>query len=291
LIAGPAARKITYRRLDPRSILGKEQLMTHSVTQRSDKSIAVRVRSSVLSDLVAGALRTQIVRGELRRGERLPPEATMMSEFAVSRATVREAMRILESERLIDLRPGDPAGPQISTPDRAIAARYIGMSLQLGKVTLDELLETKLTLELAVIRRLATRECLPLDDFRTAVESLAAMTTGRTMSATETDQWIGLDRCCNRQLFDMSGSQTLALQISLLWEVARTHLESPFGRATYPSPTPRELSNVVREYVEMIRLIERHDADAAANLWRSRDCPAKHPNSHDPSDLVLDLFE
>jgi GntR family transcriptional regulator, transcriptional repressor for pyruvate dehydrogenase complex len=215
----------------------------------------------------------------------------MMSEFAVSRATVREALRVLEAEHLIDLRPGDPAGPQISSPALAIAARYIGMSLQLGKVTLDELLETKLTLELAVIRRLAARASLSLDELRAAVENLAAMTTGRTLSASEADDWISLDQCCHRRLFEMAGSHTLALQISLLWEVARTHLESRFGRAIYPALTPREQSTVVSEYFELIELIEGRNADAAAELWSSRVCPATHPKQDQPSGLVLDLFE
>jgi GntR family transcriptional repressor for pyruvate dehydrogenase complex len=215
----------------------------------------------------------------------------MMAEFAVSRATVREAMRVLEAERLIDLRPGDPAGPQISTPDLSIAARYIGMSLQLGKVTLEELLETKLTLEITVIRRLASRAVVPLDDFRTAVENLAAKTTGQALSASETEEWISLDRRCHRCLFEMAGSQTLALQISLLWELARTHLDSPLGRATYSSLTPEELSTVVDEYFELIQLIECDDADAAATMWRARVCPAMHPNSDQPSGFVLDLFE
>jgi len=46
------------------------------------------------------------VLGELREGDTLPPETTLMGQFGVSRPTLREAFRILETESLISVRRG-----------------------------------------------------------------------------------------------------------------------------------------------------------------------------------------
>lgn len=51
--------------------------------------------------------------GQLRPGERLPSERELMAQFAVSRATIREALRVLQSAGLVQSRPGDPRGPEV----------------------------------------------------------------------------------------------------------------------------------------------------------------------------------
>ena len=54
-----------------------------------------------------------LVRGELAPGQRLPSERELVTQFAVSRSTVREALRVLESNGVVRSRPGDPNGPEI----------------------------------------------------------------------------------------------------------------------------------------------------------------------------------
>jgi len=68
--------------------------------------IGTATRAPKTGELVAGHLRRQIVRGELRPGETLPLEAELMEQYGVSRPTLREAFRILESETLISVRSG-----------------------------------------------------------------------------------------------------------------------------------------------------------------------------------------
>ncbi len=55
-------------------------------------------------------LRRQIHLGELISGERLPPERQLADELGVARATLREALRALESEGWIVTRPGKSGG-------------------------------------------------------------------------------------------------------------------------------------------------------------------------------------
>ena len=51
--------------------------------------------------------------GELRPGQRLPSERELVGQFEVSRSTVREALRVLESNGVVRSRPGDPNGPEV----------------------------------------------------------------------------------------------------------------------------------------------------------------------------------
>ena len=72
-----------------------------------------RIRVPNTAELVAAQLRRKIVAVSCR-GRWLPSEAALMAEFAVSRPTLREAFRVLESESLISIRRGAPAVPGCS---------------------------------------------------------------------------------------------------------------------------------------------------------------------------------
>ncbi|WP_059021171.1 GntR family transcriptional regulator [Mycobacterium sp. M26] len=85
---------------------------------------------------VATEIRARIAEGTLREGDRLPPLAELGAEFEISRPILREALRILEMEFLLDLRNGDRGGPIIRTPSTRIAAQQAGIVLQARGTTL-----------------------------------------------------------------------------------------------------------------------------------------------------------
>ncbi len=59
-----------------------------------------------VADRIAGALRRAIVAGELRPGDALPSERTLADTWDVNRASIREAVRRLESWGLVHVRQG-----------------------------------------------------------------------------------------------------------------------------------------------------------------------------------------
>ena len=69
-----------------------------------------KVRVPKVAELVAAEIRRLIVRGEVEEGAALLPESELMVEFGVSRPTLREAFRILESESLISVTRGSRGG-------------------------------------------------------------------------------------------------------------------------------------------------------------------------------------
>lgn len=68
-------------------------------------TVATRVRLGSMGDRLADDLRERIVRGQLTRGTRLPEEA-IAAEYDVSRGPVRDALKLLASEQLIDIGRG-----------------------------------------------------------------------------------------------------------------------------------------------------------------------------------------
>ena len=88
------------------------------------KSTVVKVPKA--SELVAADLRRRIVTGKLKPGALLPSEAVLMQEFGVSRPTLREAFRILESEAIITVLRGARGGGRVLEPDGSVAAPLCG---------------------------------------------------------------------------------------------------------------------------------------------------------------------
>ncbi|TCK27285.1 FadR/GntR family transcriptional regulator [Pseudonocardia endophytica] len=110
---------------------------------------------------VADDLRGQIMRGAVGAGERLPSETELGSAFGVSRSTVREALRVLASQHLIETRRGVRGGSFVAAPDPARIVEDIGGALGVLVTTphlrMEDLLEARLLLEPAAARLAAQR--------------------------------------------------------------------------------------------------------------------------------------
>src|SRR3984957_18169605 len=98
--------------------------------------IGAVVRAPKTGELIATHLRRQIVRGDLRPGETLPAESQLMEQFGGSRPTLPEPFRLLEAEALIRVRPGSRGGARVVSPDASVAARYVGLLLQMQGATI-----------------------------------------------------------------------------------------------------------------------------------------------------------
>ena len=59
-----------------------------------------------LPEQIADKLREMIIQEEMKTGSKLPAEAELMARFGVSRSTVREAVKILQTENIVDIRQG-----------------------------------------------------------------------------------------------------------------------------------------------------------------------------------------
>jgi GntR family transcriptional repressor for pyruvate dehydrogenase complex len=110
------------------------------------------VRTRKASDILADELRERIVAGEYEIGEMLPPERTLSETCEVSRATVREALRILEVQQLVRIRPGRGGGAMVRHPSPELVADSMDMMIRSRSMGLNDLLEARHAIEPASAR-------------------------------------------------------------------------------------------------------------------------------------------
>jgi hypothetical protein len=120
----------------------------------NDTGVTVPTKASLA---IAAEFRSRIARGELRAGEPLPVESELMDELGVSKGVVREALRILETEGLVEVRRGLGGGPRVRHPSISEAAKAIGVYLQIGDVLVTDVWETRDRIIGGAVERLAVR--------------------------------------------------------------------------------------------------------------------------------------
>lgn len=63
------------------------------------------ITHKTLAEAVAGKLAGSLLDGSLQPGTQLPPERELITKFGISRSTLREALKMLENNQLIESRP------------------------------------------------------------------------------------------------------------------------------------------------------------------------------------------
>jgi GntR family transcriptional regulator, transcriptional repressor for pyruvate dehydrogenase complex len=104
-----------------------------------------------------------LARGDLTPGQRLPSERELVAQFEVSRSTVREALRVLESNGVVRSRPGDPNGPEILPFSQSALRKQMVRLARVDELTLSELIGFRMIMDGAAIQvasRLRTPEQL-----------------------------------------------------------------------------------------------------------------------------------
>jgi DNA-binding FadR family transcriptional regulator len=99
------------------------------------------------SDVLARELRERILSGELAEGMALPAERELVKQTQMSRATVREALRILEVQNLVRVRAGRAGGAFIQRPSTKSMANSVGLMIRGQRIKLADLMETREALE------------------------------------------------------------------------------------------------------------------------------------------------
>ena len=118
-----------------------------------------RVRKSY--EQVADQLRELIVSGRLAQGERLPTDTLLSAEVGVSRATVREALRLLAAQGLIRTTKGAGGGSFVTMPSVDHISDSLSSNIALladaRDLTLEDLIEARQLLEVPAARFAARR--------------------------------------------------------------------------------------------------------------------------------------
>jgi DNA-binding FadR family transcriptional regulator len=104
-----------------------------------------------VSQVIVDQIRVLIHQGRLRPGDRLPSERELCARFGVSRVTVREALRVLESNGLVDIRVGARGGAFVTSPSNSRVGEGLADLIMLSPLTAAEVTEARMVFELGIV--------------------------------------------------------------------------------------------------------------------------------------------
>jgi DNA-binding FadR family transcriptional regulator len=231
---------------------------------RTDARLMSAVRAPKTAELVAAQLRRRIASGELTEDDALPGESQLMQQFGVSRPTLREAFRILESESLIEIRRGARGGPRIRLPNPRTAARHAALLLEVSGSTLGDVNQARLAIEPAAARLVAAQRSPQVIEVLRQVhaEELRA-TNNVAIRAAASARF-------HSTLVELCGNQTLSMLIGMLGIIIDNQ------NARFIAGLSREwqgyrgayLHVIVQGHERLLQLIEAGDTEAAEQHWR-----------------------
>src|SRR5262245_13887899 len=169
-----------------------------------------------LSHFIARDLRGLILRGVLEPEQALPSESDLLQTFEVSRNTLREALRILESESLIEIKRGRAGGAIVRRPHPHSVARYVSLLLQVRGATVAEIQETRLMLEPGGAARLVE------DKTAGSLEALAALQEGEQELVDDAEQFVSALSRFDHSVFELAGNKTISVLSSIFRDIMST---------------------------------------------------------------------
>lgn len=230
------------------------------------------------AELVASNIRRRIVLGELQEDDALPSESSLMDEFAISRPTLREAFRILESEGLITVRRGARGGARVQVPSAEVVARYAGLVLQHRGTTVADVLDARVIVEAPAARMLAERR-----NRVTIANRLQEMLDTQAAEGPTTFHQF------NALVVELTENQTLMLLTAMLEDISRAAALAYTSRP-HEIEDERLARRAHRTRQQLVDLIRAGDADGAEALWRQHLTAAGTVLAEGSGERVVDLF-
>jgi GntR family transcriptional regulator, transcriptional repressor for pyruvate dehydrogenase complex len=211
-----------------------------------------------MAELVADRIRAQLARGELKPGDSLPSETELMERFGVARPTMREAIRILESESLITTRRGAQKGPKVRPNDASLLARRAGLHLQRSGATWRDLYEAQAVIEPGAVALAAKRRTrADLAALRDLIEQARQLTDVADFGPIAAEFHIALIRASKNKTLTMFGETLHTLTRDLYRE--RIAMLRPIGE--------KVKADSIALYEHVLERIEARDTTGATRVW------------------------
>ncbi len=201
-----------------------------------------------------------ILRGDLRPGERLPSERDLVQQFSVSRATVREALRVLQSNGMVRSRAGDPAGAEIMPFSPATLQKSMTTLARLSELTLTELIQFRMLLDATanlLAAQLRTEE--QLSEMDTALKVM------RDSVSLGYEEFSRADVAFHDAVARASGNRLLQVCNQVVRSVALTLIAEKIVHAL---DRTAQMEESIAHHAEVLEAVRAGDGTAAARIAR-----------------------
>lgn len=223
-----------------------------------------------LSHALVELFRSKIASGELKPGDTLLPEAELLGELRVSRPTLRQALRVLESESLIQLGRGARSGAMVLGPSIEAAAQYGALYLATQGATLAEIHQVRTLLEPPLAALIARRARVD----PAAVASLQECVKIQ-QDALQRGDYVAAASAVNEfhgRLERLADNRALGMFAGMLNDIA-VHV---YPQIPLASSNVRDRKHIWRRseqstaaHAHLLTLIAAGKAEAAEKFWRS----------------------
>jgi GntR family transcriptional repressor for pyruvate dehydrogenase complex len=215
-----------------------------------------------VADRVADRLRDRILGRDLDDGDVLPKQEDLIEEFGVSAQSLREALRILETEGLVRTIRGNVGGAEVQTPTPDTVAYMIAMVLQKGGVNIDDVADS-----LGGLEALCAAHAAQLPDRSALVARLRARNE-ESRALVAHDEFVRVARQFHEDLVAGCGNATLSVVLGAVETLWAAHVEALTNRsgAVEVFADPAFRARTLRSHVAIANAIERGDASAARRL-------------------------
>ena len=221
---------------------------------------------------IAAQIRELVATGKLKPGDRLPAERDLSTKFAVSRNTLREALRALELSGMIELRKGASGGAFVLPGNSDVVVNGLRDLYHLGAITPEHLTEARIWLSEIVVRVACER--MTEEDLQALEANVEAAM--RAQKAGNFDERARIHREFHNILAASTRNPIIYITMEAVMEVMRKFIEriGP-SENTYTIPSRRRLLKHLRErdadaaVAEMSKFLERLQAKYM-DLWNSR---------------------
>lgn len=213
--------------------------------------------------VIARQLRRQIIRGELAEGDQLAGEQQLLVEFGVSRPTLREAIRVLESESLVVVKRGSRGGIEIAVPRVETAAHYAGLLLEYRGATTSDVFTAAAAVEAPCAALLARKRTVSdLKELRAAVES-------EQEARDDPEALLDLQNAFHRLVVDLVDNNTLRVLSEVVRHVIEVATSRYLASPVLPVDERLKASRAgIRAHQKLVGLIDKKDTVGAEALWR-----------------------
>lgn len=220
-----------------------------------------------MADVVADELRSQILSGHLAEGAAVPKQEELVASFRVSPPSIREALRILETEGLISIVRGNVGGAIVHTPRSDGVAYMAALVLEAQRAHIDDVYAGIRAIEPICATMAAQRK----DRKRSVVPVLKASIAEQRAANNQSDAWrfFWAARTFHSQLVSCSGSTTMSLiagALESIWASQLNQFDPDAATSLGVYATDSQHAHALEAHQEILDAIARGDGDAAGNI-------------------------
>jgi GntR family transcriptional repressor for pyruvate dehydrogenase complex len=211
-----------------------------------EKSFSGRVERLYLVEHVSNELRSMIFDGHFEPDNILPAESDIAEMFSVSRTVVRESMRNLRSQGIVEVSQGKL--PRVKVPDAQAAIETLSALMKMRKGSLNDLLEVRYAVdgEIAFLaaKRATEKDILKIEQIVHDMEH-----------AKNLNDAIEFDMRFHRTLADATGNPIFVVLIETL--------KGLLIESQYASYAEHGLHDVAGPHRRIIEAVKNKDGNAA----------------------------